>query len=411
MKKNKKDCMKFIVGTVVGITITSTSVYAAVLYQGSNVQYSKTASGLNSTNVQSAIDEIQGKIDETRTEMGLQKFKIKLLESDNTTLIKTYTYYYQPGMTWDQFINSSISGGTFQNDSNVYHKVTGRYIHSINSNGGYYVEKPSDTIRSITYVMSEDLCCFDPNTLITIDFEGNTKKIKDIEVGDMIVVENVHTKEKYLTTALKDANEHPRTRDMTEITLEDGTELRFNSYHPIYTTEGYKSVTNYNHYAILEEGDYAVDYNNQKKKIIKINRYRTEKQEMTYNLLIKGINEFHLEEEYAYIANNTLVHTGIAEYDDEDEYRAKKRSRCTQEDVYKDFDYDNATEEELIKYLVELKVSNEEAFNEYVKYYISAEQYYRYVTIARIVKDKSKELSNINTLHHIRRNTKLSSNN
>ena len=404
MKNNKNNCIKFIVGTVVGISITSTSVYAAILYQGSQVKYSTTASGLSSTNVQSAIDEIAGKIDNKRTETGLQKFKIKLLESDNTTLIKTYTYYYQPGMTWDQFINSSISGGTFQNDSNVYHKVTGRYIHSINSNGGYYVEQPSDTIRSITYVMSEDLCCFDPNTLITIDFEGNTKKIKDIEVGDTIVVENVHTKEKYLTTALKDANEHPRTRDMTEITLEDGTELRFNSYHPIYTTEGYKSVTNYNDYPTLEEGDYVVDSNNNKKKITKIHKYITQKGEMTYNLLIKGIEEFYLEEEYAYIANNTLVHTGIAEYDDEDEWREKNRYKCTQQEVYKDFNYDKATEQELIKYLVELKVSNEEAFNEYIKYYISADQYYRYAKVARIIKSKSEELSNINTLHYTTKN-------
>lgn len=414
MKKNLKTNIKtklkkhlfFFIGIIFGTLLTSTTVIAAIIYQSAEVGYSNSTSGFVGTDVQKALDELEGELDAATLSAGLQEFRLDLLEDDNVTLIQSYYYYYEPNMTWNELINSgTTSGSAFALDgTTVYHKATGRYVYSINSNGGYNVQSNTHTLSTQTYVMSEDLCCFDPDTLITIDFEGNTKKIKDIEVGDTIVVENIKTKEKHLTTVLKDASEHPKTFDFTEITLESGTKLKFNSYHPIYTTEGYKSVTNYNDYPTLEEGDYAVDSNNQKKKIIKIKRYRTEKPEMTYNLLIKGINEFYLEEEYAYIANNTLVHTGIAEYDDEDEWREKNRYKCTQQDVYKDFNYDNATEEELIKYLVELKVSNENAFNEYIKYYISADQYYRYAKVARTIKSKAKELSNINTIHYTTKN-------
>ena len=169
-------------------------------------------------------------------------------------------------------------------------------------------------------MVNEQWCCFSPDTLITIDLEGNTKKIKDLEVGDKIIVVNIKTGKKIITTVVKDASEHPITYDMTDIILENGTRITFNSYHPIYTTEGYKSVTNYNDYPTLKEGDYTIDINNKKLKIVKIKRYRTIPQ-MTYNLLIKGIKDDFLEEEYAYYANGVLVHTGIAKYDDEDEYR------------------------------------------------------------------------------------------
>ena len=39
-------------------------------------------------------------------------------------------------------------------------------------------------------------CCFDPDTEIIIDFEGHTKKIKDFEVGDTVVVESTKTGKK-----------------------------------------------------------------------------------------------------------------------------------------------------------------------------------------------------------------------
>jgi len=249
IKNNIKKNLLFFIGVIIGVLLTSTTVYAAILYQSSEVGYTGTRSGLTSTDVQSAIDELNTLIKKITTvaptpDPSVPNFVLNYLEDDNKTIIESYVYEFESGMTWNEFVElDSMNNQKFALDaSNVYYIATGLYVRT---SSGTMVKR-TDTVSSTTYIMSNDLCCFDPDTLITVDLEGNTKKIKDIEVGDTIVVENINTKEKHLTTVLKDASEHPITYDMTILTLEDGTKLKFNSYHPIYTTEGYKSVTNYN---------------------------------------------------------------------------------------------------------------------------------------------------------------------
>ena len=63
MKKLKeKNITTFLVGMILGIVIAAaTSAGAAILYQSSQVSYSNSSSGLSSTNVQGAIDELSNK--------------------------------------------------------------------------------------------------------------------------------------------------------------------------------------------------------------------------------------------------------------------------------------------------------------------------------------------------------------
>ena len=363
-----------------------------------NVSYDPSSSGLTSTDLQAAIDEAS-----------LINFTI--LYKPESGISIAYNYSVASGTTWDQFrLNTSSHPDAvlYDGESGIEFKPstsgtategvirTSTVTTSLNDPN---IVQPTHLIHpQVYYVKNGDYCCFDPDTLIVIDFEGHTKKIKDFEVGDSILVENVKTKEKLITTVVKDASEHPITYDMTELTLENGTKLKFNSYHPIYTTEGYKSVTNYNDYETLEEGDFVVDFNGETIKIVKIYNYVEKIPIMTYNLLIKGINEDFLEEEYAYLANGILVHTGIAKYDDEDEWRTKHRNRCKYQKLYKDFDYDKATDEEIIDFLVELYFKNKDAEKEYIKYYINAEQYFRYTEFAIKFKKEVKQIEESNSL-------------
>ena len=62
MKILKKN-YKFILGIIVGLIIAGTGVYAATVIAGTSISYSNSASGLTSTNVQSAIDELATKAD------------------------------------------------------------------------------------------------------------------------------------------------------------------------------------------------------------------------------------------------------------------------------------------------------------------------------------------------------------
>ncbi len=57
-KITKRDVKFIIVGIVLGLIFAGTGVYAAILYQSSDVSYDNSNSGLSSTNVQAALDEL-----------------------------------------------------------------------------------------------------------------------------------------------------------------------------------------------------------------------------------------------------------------------------------------------------------------------------------------------------------------
>ena len=63
MKGFIKNNIKVVIGIVIGTIITGATVYAATVISGSGVLYDNTSSGLTSTNVQEAIDEIHQKSD------------------------------------------------------------------------------------------------------------------------------------------------------------------------------------------------------------------------------------------------------------------------------------------------------------------------------------------------------------
>lgn len=62
MKKLIKSNIKLIIGILIGMVLSITTVYAAtILFASNQVSYSNTTSGLSATNVQSAIDELYTK--------------------------------------------------------------------------------------------------------------------------------------------------------------------------------------------------------------------------------------------------------------------------------------------------------------------------------------------------------------
>ena len=64
MKKIKsfiKNNIKIVIAFILGLIISGIGVYAAILYASSDVGYDNTGSGLTSTNVQDALDELYTK--------------------------------------------------------------------------------------------------------------------------------------------------------------------------------------------------------------------------------------------------------------------------------------------------------------------------------------------------------------
>lgn len=62
VKKIIKNNVKVLVGIIIGTMVTGTGVYAATVINASDVSYSNASSGMTSTNVQGAIEELNTKI-------------------------------------------------------------------------------------------------------------------------------------------------------------------------------------------------------------------------------------------------------------------------------------------------------------------------------------------------------------
>ena len=84
--------------------------------------------------------------------------------------------------------------------------------------------------------------------------------------------------------------------------------IYFNEYHPIYTENGFHSLTNHNGYDTLVIGD-NVKTNNGWSKIIDIKTYQVETPIITYNLAIKDLDEDKDDDTYdTFIVNSAVVH-------------------------------------------------------------------------------------------------------
>ena len=61
VKRFIKSNIKLVVAFILGVIISGTGVYAAILYASSDVSYDNTSSGMSATNVQDALDELYTK--------------------------------------------------------------------------------------------------------------------------------------------------------------------------------------------------------------------------------------------------------------------------------------------------------------------------------------------------------------
>lgn len=75
--------------------------------------------------------------------------------------------------------------------------------------------------------------------------------------------------------------------------------------------------------------------------------------------------------------------------------------------MYINFNYDKATDKEVIDFLVDLYYKNEEAEKEYIKYYITAKQYFRYTSFAKEVKNRINMINSTNFNKYSRYNKRV----
>ena len=101
-----------------------------------------------------------------------------------------------------------------------------------------------------------------------------------------------------------------RQAEVAEIITEDGRRVLMNAYHPLYTTSGWKSLTNYNGYETLQVTD-CLKTPDGWVAIKTINRYISEPI-TTYNIDVIDIDEIPDNEIHDnFYANGILAHNGF----------------------------------------------------------------------------------------------------
>ena len=148
-------------------------------------------------------------------------------------------------------------------------------------------------------------CCFVADTEISMA-DGTTKRIADIQEGDLVLSLNMETNE-LETTVVKNVIVKENITTIAEVQTESGKKVVMNEYHPLLTKNGWHSITNYDGYDTLVVGDKLRTIDGLD-EIVSINRYIGEPTIM-YNLDVKGMTEeIDNDTQDNYIAGGIFAH-------------------------------------------------------------------------------------------------------
>lgn len=221
-----------------------------------------------------------------------------------TTAIATI---YDSGIGYSSFTAQNIYGSTYRITLRdvLVGSVAVIFQGNISSVTGGQIVNTTDTY-TIVKALASTSCCFVPGTEILVSLDGKTVPIETIKEGDQVVAYNVQTDEKYLAKVNRTIIKED-TIDIAEVRFNNGTLLTMNAYHPIYTINGFHSITNHHGYDTLLVGDIAKTAEGWA-EIVEINRYTSEPI-TTYNIGVVDIGE-HPDDDTndAFYANGIVVH-------------------------------------------------------------------------------------------------------
>ena len=208
--------------------------------------------------------------------------------------------------------NTSSDGFSFSASANaIAYTYAGFTCNLINATTGIN-QTPRNMIEEnaiYSAILSKATCCFDAGTQILTSLDGSTTNIENLKPGDAVVSCNIYTNQNYIARVHKLIT-HENTVDLAEIITEDGRRVLMNAYHPLYTTSGWKSLTNYNGYETLQVTD-CLKTPDGWIAIKTINRYISEPI-TTYNIDVIDIDEIPDNEIHDnFYANGILAHNGF----------------------------------------------------------------------------------------------------
>ena len=260
------------------------------------------------------IDQETGKITGTEEveESSLITFTINFYDFFGTLTQETVCKA-EEGMTWEEWVNSEYNNiNCYIKDNYIYtgnsigHNYTHVILYKIDANTGepdmsneIYSQFEIEENQNY-YGMHNPAECVYPDSEILIDADGKTTVAKEIKENDSIAYYDFNENVVKIGKVSK-VYVHKEATNFVKYTFEDESYLQATDYHPIYTKEGWKSLTNRNGYEKPEEGD-LVKTEEGWKKLTNIEEYTGK--EDCYDFEIVSETGVKVDN---YFANGTLV--------------------------------------------------------------------------------------------------------
>lgn len=216
------------------------------------------------------------------------------------------TYVAYDGMTWREFIDSE-----FNVDNFTVYISTSVKIGNDSMDGNLIISNVhiDDKIQATTYNVFAT-CCFIPGTKVLTSLTGETKNIEDIVVGEYVVSYNAEDDKQYIAL-VNGLVINKYSTNMAHVEFDNGIVLEMTDYHPIYTTDGFKSITDAR-YEKLTVGDSAKTSDGWS-KVSNIILYKLSDPIYTYTLKVVDIGENPDDDTNDnFYANGIVVHNASA---------------------------------------------------------------------------------------------------
>lgn len=300
-------------------TLTTSPSHSGKYYDGEVATLTMAISKINATGTFD-YDPLNVTANATNAAENVYTDGDKLYPGKNIT--RTGAGAYSANVTVDYSFGNAIKWNVWLSDDNLATYV-GSAIHAdiaICSNAGWGSwgscsggsQTRTDSSGCTESQSCEDddddggtVTCFPAGTKILMADE-NEKNIEDVKVGDYVVSYDENKKQK--TTARVLELEAPIREHMCRIVFEDNSELKLTNEHPVYTSEGWKSISpkatireniKLDFVSKLNTGDDVLFESEEYKEIVSIDCWKESVQ--TYNLkTIEKYNNFY--------ADSILVH-------------------------------------------------------------------------------------------------------
>ena len=294
---------EFDLGARVTASVTNTSEYFSVLIQevatrGSSLEFDLAPS--STTKLQVIVQMIKTPITAEDSEA---THTISLLanpipkESAKPSVAETITfsisalgdYTARAGMTWEDYVYSEYNTDGFS--------LSGDYV-LLSDIPMADITKDDLIVSGYTYTWEG--CCFDAGMRVLMA-DGTYKNIEDVQVGEEVISLNEDTGE-FIVQKVAGTTINKRSTDLVYVNLSNGTQIGMRAYHPLLTTEGWKSlrpglaetIVEIGKVEELKVGDTIVGYE-ENVTIVSIEQRPEVEDYYTYNLTIEGYHNYIVE--------------------------------------------------------------------------------------------------------------------